>query len=540
MVFDKEFQMKRILVVWFFSLFLSIPVVWSQSEPKLHWVAMRDGVELATDVFFPESEGPWPVVLSRTPYNRKNTGGVEGYLNEGIAFVIQDVRGRFDSKGHARPFADDGSGKNQDGYDAIKWVRAQKWSNGKIATIGGSALGVTQVGLAASGPQGIVGQAIVVAPISNYHHGFYQGGVFRKSLTEGWLKAAQWPFAENLKEMRAHPYYDEFWMAQNLAENVEKVYWPTVVVSGWYDIFLQGSIDLHQEIREHGGINARENAHLIVGPYTHGINQLRVGEFEFPEGAKIPRDLWPHNSEWVKYWLNGKPLRSQPPQVLYYTMGELPAGDAPGNEWRTSKEWPPKSDSQRWFLTPERSLEQEAPGNADLSFAHDPQNPVMTVGGQNLLLPAGAFDQKNVESRDDVLVFSSQSFEAPVEITGRIQADFLVSTSAEDAHFAVKFTDVYPDGRSMLIADGIRKLSLRDNFSGPSVVSPGIRYRVQVDLGSTSIVINKGHRLRVAVSGSNAPRFETYPERAVQTIYLGGQTGSYLTLPIPLSSDNSR
>ncbi|RJP25420.1 MAG: CocE/NonD family hydrolase [Candidatus Omnitrophota bacterium] len=535
--------MKRFRVLFVFLTLIALPIVAEPQEAAVYRVEMRDGVELATDVYLPsEGKGSWPVVLGRTPYSKKSSADLASLTERGIAVVIQDVRGRFDSGGFARPFADDGWGERQDGYDTVHWIRAQAWCNGKIATVGGSAGGITQIQLAGSAPEGLAGQLIVVAPLSGYHSTFFMGGVFRKSLVEGWLKGAKWP-DENLAEIRFHPAYDEYWQVQNLGERIEEVNWPISLVGGWFDIFQQGTIDAFVDIRNHGGSCARENAHLIMGPWHHGVNVTKVGELTFPDTAKTPA-LWPGQKEWLEHWLSDQPLDPAPPPVLYYTMGELPAGNAPGNEWRSCENWPPDSMPHKYYLCSDGGLSENPPEASVRTYTYDPKNPVPTIGGQNLLLPMGPHDQRSIEQRDDVLVFSTPPLSEPLEVTGRITATLYVSTNAVDTDFTAKLTDVYPDGRSMLLNDGIRKLSFRHSLISPTAVVPGKIYQLEIDLWSTSIVFNTGHCIRLAISSSNSPRFEANPNTgfadwrntetvaAEQSIYIGGECASYLLLPV--------
>lgn len=534
-------------------------ISWAEPPEKtLYKVEMRDGTKLATDVYIPTEGGSaFPVLLERTPYNKDNFGKLaENFNKDGIVVVGQDVRGRHASEGHARPFVDDGWGEHQDGYDTVEWIRAQPWSNGKIATHGGSANGITQIQLAGAAPEGIVGQYIVVAPVSEYHNTFYQGGVFREALAAGWLKAAQWP-DDNLGEVRSHPTYDEYWEVQNLEERANRVNWTTVHVAGWYDIFQQGSIDAFTTIQKRGGKIGRRNVYLLLGPWTHGVNNLKVGEVTFPDNGKTPDD-WPGSGEWIRHWLLDQPLEKTPPPVLYYTMGELPDEGAPGNEWHCAESWPPSAKETKFFLSEDGALGRKKPKKSSLSYVYDPANPVPTTGGANLMVPAGMFDQRdfladkkkdiriNSEERDDVLVFTTEPLTEPMEVTGRITAVLHVSTSATDTDFTAKLTDVYPDGRSMLITDGIRRLGFRDSDddSNFKLAKPGKTYRLEVDLWSTSMVFNKGHRIRLAISSSNFPRFATNPntgdldwqsttkKTADQTVFVGGRKASYLILPI--------
>jgi hypothetical protein len=195
--------------------------------------------------------------------------------------------------------------------------------------------------------------------------------------------------------------------------------------------------------------------------------------------------------------------------VHYYVMGDTDDKTAPGNFWRSADAWPPPATETRFYFHADQSLEKEAPGeDGRLTYRYDPQDPVPTLGGQNLLISKGPMDQRPIEMRPDVLLFTSEPLSEPLEVTGRITATLSISSDCPDTDFTVKLCDVYPDGRSQLVTDGIRRASLRGSFEKREPLEPGQVYQLDVDLWSTSLVFNKGHRIRIAVSSSNAPRFE--------------------------------
>ena len=274
------------------------------------------------------------------------------------------------------------------------------------------------------------------------------------------------------------------------------------------------------------------------------MGTTRVGDLTFPESAKWA-DAFPRFNEWSAQWLLDQPIGRDIPPVVYYTMGELPAGNAPGNEWRTAPSWPPPSRPLAMYLTVGGALQSDIVADGgQRTFTYDPHNPVPTHGGPNLLIPAGSFDQRDTEQRDDVLVFTSDLLANPLEVTGRLRAILHVTTTAVDTDFTAKLTDVYPDGRSMLLVDGICRLSLRESLEHRSEVTPGETYRLAVDLWSTSYVFNQGHRICLAISSSNSPRFEPNPNTgeisgsekeavtATQTLLVGGEHPSHLLLPV--------
>jgi len=508
-------------------------------QPTLHMVAMRDGTQLATDVYLPpEGEPPYPVVLMRTPYGRAGgRGDGQRFCRQGYVMVAQDIRGRGQSEGHhAIIFRNGGWGKRRDGHDTLAWIASQDWCNGKVATIGGSAVGITQNMLAPDAPDVLKGQAVTVAFSDMYTQSAYQGGVWRKSLLEGWLLGTGMADV-NLEAFREHPTYDEFWAELNPEAQAHRVNAPGVFIGGWYDIFLQGTINSFVTIHNHGGPNARGRCRLIIAPIGHG----GFNELKYPPNSKMPPAA--EASRLFDYWLKGNKNGAQNDKAVhYYVMGDPTDRDAGGNFWRQADNWPPPAEPTAFYLHPNKKLIRGTPpdGAKALSYRYDPNNPVPTVGGQNLLLPKGPMDQRKIESRPDVLLFTTDALAEPVEVTGRIYAKLYVSSDCPDTDFTVKLTDVYPDGRSMLVTDGILRASLRNSFEQPELLHSGQRCELTVDLWSTSLVFNSGHRIRVAISSSNAPRFEPNPNMggkdrpcvATNTLYVSGEHPSHVLLPI--------
>ena len=508
-------------------------------QPTLHMVPMRDGTKLATDVYLPpDGQPPYPVILMRTPYGRGGGAGeAQKHCRRGYALVSQDIRGRGESEGHhAIIFHNGGWGKRRDGHDTLLWIASQPWCNGKVATFGGSAVGVTQNMLAPGAPDVLKGQVVIVAFSDMYSQAAYQGGVWRKSLLEGWLTLTGMADV-NLKTFRDHPNYDEFWSGLNPEAQAHRVSAPGVFIGGWYDIFLQGTINSFVTIHNHGGPDARGRCRLIIGPIAHGV----FDELKYPSNSKLPPAA--EASRLFDSWLKGKDNGVQKDKAVhYYVMGDPTDENAGGNFWRQADNWPPPVEITAFYFHPDRRLVRKTPpdGTEALSYRYDPNDPVPTVGGQNLLLPKGPMDQRKIESRPDVLLFTTDVLDEPVEVTGRIYAKLYVSSDRPDTDFTVKLTDVYPDGRSMLVTDGILRASLRNSFERSELLKPDQTYELTVDLWSTSLVFNKGHRIRVAVSSSNSPRFEPNPNTgatgapriATNTLRVSGEQLSHILLPI--------
>ncbi len=508
-------------------------------QPTLHMVAMRDGKKLATDVYLPpDGQPPYPVILMRTPYGRGGGAGeAQKYCRRGYALVSQDIRGRGESEGHhAIIFHNGGWGKRRDGHDTLLWIASQPWCNGKVATIGGSAVGITQNMLAPGAPDVLKGQVVVVAFSDMYNQAAYQGGVWRKSLLEGWLTLTGMADV-NLKTFRDHPNCDEFWAGLNPEAQAHRVNAPGVFIGGWYDIFLQGTINSFVAIHNHGGPDARGRCRLVIGPIAHGD----FNELKYPANSKLPPVA--EASRLFDSWLKGKDNGAEEDKAVhYYVMGDPTDEDAGGNFWRQADNWPPPAEVTAFYFHPDRRLVRKMPPDRTeaLSYRYDPNDPVPTVGGQNLLLPKGPMDQRKIESRPDVLLFTTDVLAKPVEVTGRIYAKLCVSSDCPDTDFTVKLTDVYPDGRSMLVTDGILRASLRNSFERPELLKPDQTYELTVDLWSTSLVFDKGHRIRVAVSSSNSPRFEPNPNTsgtgtpriATNTLRVSSERPSHILLPI--------
>jgi predicted acyl esterase len=510
-------------------------------------VPMQDGTRLATTVYLPEGPGPFPVVVSRTPYGKDGLKGEAArFARHGYAFVAQDLRGRFKSEGHhAVIFHNDGWQDPRDGHDTLRWISGRPGCDGTIGSTGGSALGITQNMAAPGAPDGLKAQFVVVAFSDLYSQGAYQGGAFRTGLLENWLKATGMTDV-NLKTFVAHPDYDGFWAGLNPEAQAARVRAPAVFLGGWYDIFLQGTINSFVAVHNRGGAAARGRCRLILAPIGHGT----MTELKYPANAsQFPK--CGNNVSWFDHTLRGlaNGVGEEKP-VHYYVMGDPTDKSAPGNRWRSADNWPPPAVETAYHLHPGGRLGASGPpaGGGRQSYRYDPANPVPTVGGAELGQDIGPKDQRKVESRGDVLVFSTDVLADPVEVTGRVTAKLYVSSDCPDTDFAVKLTDVYPDGRSMLVTDGILRARFRESFEHERLLEPGRVYELTVDLWSTSLVFNRGHRIRVAVSSSNAPRFDPNPNTghafradketrvATNTVYFSREHPSRILLPVMAAS----
>ncbi|WP_039356004.1 CocE/NonD family hydrolase [Candidatus Protochlamydia amoebophila] len=510
-------------------------------------VPMRDGVSLPTDLYLPTPEARnLPCILIRSPAGRDSTWkSFASMAKAGYVIAIQDTRSVLDLEGKTFPFLSDGWGKLQDGYDAVEWLAKSPYTNGKIGTWGSSAVGITQLLLAPTQPPHLVCQYIIVAAASLYHHGLFPGGLLLKHQAESWLGY----YARDtgvLNYVSQRPFYNEFWKQLNTSEMAHRVKIPGMLVAGWYDTFLQGTLDAFEARQREGEEGAKGKQKLIIGPWTHFWPlSNHFGDFKIPvAGENPPMDISP--KRWFDHYLKGEvnEVESLPP-ILYYVMGPFDGSTSSGNIWRTSEVWPVPTVATAFYLTSQHTLQQTPPSLGLLAYTYDPTNPIPTRGGRNLFLESGPVDQQNIEKRKDILVFTTHPLKEDLEITGKLSAKLFVSSDQQDSDIVVHLTDVYPDGKSVLISEGGIRLGVFCYQNDSKIdLKPGQPIEVDLDLWSTSLVFAKGHSIRISISSSNYPRYEKNLnvgligsqrgefKSAHNTIYMGEKYPSQLILPV--------
>jgi len=553
---------------------------------------MRDGVVLRADVYRPKADGKFPVLLQRTPYNKTN--GVNFGLQaaaRGFVVIFQDVRGRYSSEGEWYTFKHE----PDDGYDSVEWAAALPYSNGKVGMFGGSYVGATQMLAAIAHPPHLAGICPVVTA-SNYHDGWtYQGGAFEQWFNESWtsglaqdtfnrtvekntnalvgmwkLPLNEYPLfnlpdaaagvssaselAPYFLDWLAHPNYDDYWKPVSIEEHFAEINVPVLTVAAWYDIFQGGSLRNYVGIREHGGDGARAGQRLLVAIGGHAGGGRKIGDVDFgPAAAQFDEDEV--TLDWYEFLFKGiqNEFAKEKP-VKIFVMGK--------NEWREEDNWPlERAKSTRYFLHSSGGA-NSLRGNGGLStvapkaetadhYVYDPANPVPTVGGPLCCdsghLGPGPRDQRVVENRDDVLVYSTPAFAEDTEVTGPISLELFAKPSAVDTDFTAKLVDVAPDGFARNLTEGILRARYRDSQEKPTLMNPGQVYKFTIDLWSTSNVFLKGHTLRLEVSSSNFPRFDRNLNTgeqastgrnfvsATNTIYHDAEHPSVLVLPMVAS-----
>jgi putative CocE/NonD family hydrolase len=454
----------------------------------------------------------------------------------GFALVCQDVRGQHGSDGRFSPFKTEGA----DGYDSVEWVAAQAWCSGAVGMSGRSYPAATQWRAAVERPPALRAIFPVVVGSDYYDGWIYHGGAFEFGFNLFWVHLMTSPKARGsldehyrhlpisapplleespagdfYREWLAHPTYDEHWQALSLRGRYGDVHMPAYNVGGWFDIFLGGTLENFTRVRDEGGSPAaRQGSRLLVGPWGHGSAFGAYPDHRFKEfGAAGNVDLADMQLRFFHTHLVSEGRQEEQAPVRIFVMGE--------NVWRDEREWPlARAEQERWFLHGDAnggagSLSLEAPGpEAGDEYVYDPRDPAPTLGGPTslpgkMMRPsAGPVDQRPLEERPDVLVYSSAPLEEPLEVTGPLELVLFAATSARDTDFVGKLCDVDPDGCSRILAEGVIRARYREGFEEAVPVEPEQAYEYRIDLVATSNVFLAGHRIRLDVTSSSFPRFD--------------------------------
>ncbi len=494
---------------------------------------MRDGVVLRADVYRPAGEGRWPVLLARTCYGKATWPAwidpVRTAAEDGYAVVVQDIRGSFASDGEFFPFFSD----IEDGYDTVEWCAEQPWSNGKVGMFGSSAVAYTQLLAALAKPPHLV----AIAPFQTWSS-FGRGCVFDPSgafsmYTQEWVllqalidprKRTDSParhqavaeamadigrvhlhrplsehpvlpreIAEYYYEWLEHPDHDEYWQRLDVAGRWHELEVPALHLAGWFDRFCLPTFDNYMQMRDAGHAPQR----IVAGPWPHGIPVQTACDDAF-YGPRAWVDARALVLRWYDHWLQGKDngVLDKPP-VRVFVQGE--------DEWRDLVEWPSGGGLELHLRARGRPTEEApAEGEKPDAYVHDPADPVPSTPG-GLARPRGPLDQRPIEERDDVLVYTSDSLAEALEIIGPVTASLFAATSAVDADWAVKLVDVRPDGYARRVCDGYCRARYRESQARPSLLEPGRAYEYEIRLLPTAYRFLAGHRIRVEVASSSFP-----------------------------------
>ncbi|MBA7616375.1 MAG: CocE/NonD family hydrolase [Calditrichaeota bacterium] len=545
-------------------------------------VEMRDGIRLRTEVYRPDAPGTFPVILKVTPYEGDKSEAEE-FAKRGYVYIYQYARGRLGSEGFFYPYVHVREG--EDAFDALQWIASQPWCNGKAGMCGVSAEAFCQFAV------GVIGHPILRAmvpllPVTEVYDEYYRQGAYGLPFTHwaaemyapyGWdreLLAAKfdsinrsiplidqdkiigWPIPL-IRDMVSHPAYDTYWRKINLGNRLKEIEIPTYIVSGWFDLWLLPCVLKTYTIMTEPDVpqGIKRNKRLIIGPWAHAPDQDGVqGDIDFGKDGVFLFNYERFSLPWFDYYLKGKrTFDIDTPPIRLFVMGD--------NEWRDEHEWPLARTRFEKYYFQSNGRANSLRGNGSMSthlpqqepsdhFLYDPLHPVPSYPDTSRLSFLGRLrklapsDHSRLAEREDVLVYTSGQLHNDIEVTGPVKVILYASSSAKTTDFTAKLCDVYPDGRSIRLCEGIIRATHRNGPEKLSFIERGKVYEYNIDLLATSNVFKKDHRIRVEISSSNFPRFDrnlntalnnalaTEMVQAEQTIYHNEEYPSHIVLPV--------
>lgn len=562
------------------------PFTWSLPKLIVHKntpVPMRDGVTLASDVYLPDQGGPFPALLLRTPYGKDDATEVSyahaaWYAQHGFAVVSQDVRGRWASGGRFTPFANEAT----DGEDAIAWVAARPWCNGRVGTYGFSYPGATQMLAAPGASDSLIAMAPSMTGSSYCEDWTFRGGTFELAFILGWaaslardeaIRGGDAPaaveltqlcnapsqlyntvpirtglpdvlmrYAPYLKDWMAHPDEDDYWRQFSPKQGYRRIRAAGLHIAGWYDSFLCGTIENFAGLAAEG----RAPQRLVVGPWYHMPWSQHVNEVDFGDDARNVVDEI--QIEFFARCLGERtPVLDGGAPVRLFVMGS--------NRWIDASAWPPAgaksltlflgSDGRAGSLSGTGHLSNEAPpldAAVDL-MPSNPLFPVVSAGGRSCCVagaaPMGAADQRCQEIRNDILVYTSRVLDRDLLVIGQSRLTLYLATDTPSADVIVRLNDVHPDGRSLTVSDGVYRLRAGEADRGKIAA-------LEMLLSPTANCFKSGHRVRLTIAGSDFPARDRNPNNgsnaldatwsdfqiATQAVFHCADRPSRLTLPL--------
>jgi hypothetical protein len=538
---------------------------------------MSDGVALASDVYHPAGLAPSPVILVRTPYD-KDAPGVIGYFESrlmrllaghGYTVVVQDCRGRYASQGDFYPFVSE----HADGHETLAWAASAPWSNGRVGSWGGSYFGFTQWAMA-DGSENLFAMVPLVTS-ADISQTFYEGGAVDLANMFSWAvtnegrtgrKVAERDVEKGLRTLplieadnaainEDVPFYEDiisYRMVEkkeqlNYQDRFQEVSAPGFFIAGWYDLFQKYEITDFQHLISEAREPARSLSRIIIGPWGHG--PFSKPAVKFKNGGLTQMGQLDKMIAFYDQTLKGEPRGVESwPVYSIYVMGK--------DEWVGLNDWPPAGMKPTDYFLHSYGHANTKDGDGALSpfapeaesadrFSYDPADPVPTAGGPLLGADLGPKDQAKVEARSDVLVYTGEAVSVPLTLMGPISVTVYAASNAPDTDFTAKLCDLYPNGLSVNITDGIVRARFRSgDLKHSEPIEPGQVYEYTIDLWQTAYVFLPGHKIRLQISSSNFPRFDrnlntgediatsTTMRPASQTIFHDPERPSRLTLPV--------
>ena len=513
-------------------------------------VSNREDIALATDVWLPDGPGPFPVLLTRTPYHRAGAGGAaKRYTDLGYAYVVQDARGKYDSEGVFRPLVHEAA----DGHDTLDWIANQKWCNGRIGMVGRSYLGIVQIPAASGGHEALRCIVPGVAPNEFFTDWIRYDGCFALANMVRWpLTHAVCPTkpsdahftweelwalrtldeieqrigcrAPELREWVARDQYDEYWEAINQQRMYESVTVPGMHVGGWFDHLTRGQFQAFKGIGQRGATEAaRAGQRLFILPCGHStLGQREYGEWDF--GPDAETDTLAYEQRFIDLWMRDiDDGISEEPPVRAFLMGE--------NRWMSLSDWPPpEAEAQQWYLHSGGSavglgsdgrLSRESPGDepAD-TYQYAPKHPAPSRGGPlywGIAQGLGPVDQHRLLRRDDVLYYRGEVLPHPVAVVGEVNLELWIASSATDTDFIAKLCVVEASGRVTCLTSGCLRCRYRESWSEPKALTPGEPTKLRIQMNNLAYVFPAGSRIALTITSSSFPRILPHPNTMAPT-----------------------
>ena len=517
-------------------------------------VPMRDGTKLAADVYMPvnQGDGPFPVILERTPYNKGDCAHrfAPYFAQRGYVAIVQDERGRYNSEGVYHWLLDQAWHERQDGYDTIEWAGTQPWSTGKVGTQGLSFTCFNQYLTAPTRPPHLAAMFCAHSASNAYKDLYWAGGALHMIMPtwllsqnemvqpvplddpgrrtgyvgrdQAWLQwhqrrlETEMPIGQSMltrmmTDMIENPYYNDYWRQYAVDEQWDQIDTPIMHYASWYDRYPHSQVGHFNGIQAQGMPNARDSQRLFVGPWLHGaglINARVIGDLDFgPEAAIDYNGL---RLRWFDYHLKGidNGIMDEP-KVSLFIMG--------ANTWRREHEYPIAREVRTdYYFRADKAdsvdslndgtLSTEAPGDeAPDTYEYDPRDPVPSIGGDQFIQPMGARDNRPADVRS--LTFTTPVLEEDTEVTGMPTVELWASSSAVDTDWTVTITDVHPDGYSQTLRQNILRARYREGDEAPVLMSPGEVYKFVIEMYPISNLFKAGHRIRMTVSSSAFPKW---------------------------------
>ncbi len=514
-------------------------------------VPLTDGIELAADVWLPDGPGPWPVVLIRTPYHRVNQcAAASPFTARGLAYVVQDVRGKFDSDGLFAPLEQEAA----DGHDTLDWVANQRWCNGRVGMFGRSYLGIVQLPAASGGHEALRCVLPGVAPVDFFNDWIRYDGCFALANTLRWpfehttqrtrqgTSHFSWPrmwqssLGASLTEMETrlgaslpvvrkwldHDQLDDYWRGLDQRRHFSSVRCPGMHLAGYFDHLSRGQFTAFNGLRHEGATEeARTGQHLLVGPWGHSSTVATTyGDLDFGAASAVPHVEYA--LRFLDFWLRDiDDGVSAEPAVRYFLIGE--------NRWAHATTWPPTGAEERvWHLASDgsavglgstgRLTEAEAVGAETDEFRYDPADPVYTNGGQvywglNEMVPVGPTEQHGTLNRPDVLFYRSEPLSAPLTVAGPVALELWVSSSAPDTDFVTKLCVVDSFGSVYALSVGSLRCRFRNSRADPEPLRQGTAEELTIQMNHVAYRFPAGSRIGLMVTSSCFPRILPHDNR---------------------------